>query len=166
MDKAKEVGASTTLELYEKAAALELGNPFRVEDGSVRVHQRIKRFFIDISGCPAIHEVEPCSFGVVPAQKALARPVAPQREAGRSGQSVVMVCAHFRGLLGQAPAQRQRHQPLGPVGSRKCTRVIDRTRKQNKLAVKFSSHAAHRRTETNALAVFHSLLSLCPLLSL
>ena len=125
-----------------------------------------KRFFIDISGCPAIHEVEPCSFGVVPAQKTLARPVAPQREAGRSGQSVVMVCAHFRGLLGQAPAQRQRHQPLGPVGSRKCTRVSDRTRRQNKLAVKFSSHAAHRRTETSALTVFHSLLSLCPLLSL
>ena len=121
--------------------------------------------FIDISGCPAIHEVEPCSFGVVAAQKTLAPPVAPQREVGRSGQNV-MVCVQSCWLPGQAPAQRQRHQPLGPVGSRKGTRVIDRTRKQNKLAVKFSSHAAHRRTETNALAVFHSLLSLCPLLSL
>ena len=40
MNKAQEVGARTTLELYQKAATLDMGAPFRVEDGSIRVHAR------------------------------------------------------------------------------------------------------------------------------
>ena len=42
MGKAKELNATTTHELYEKAPSLELGKPFRVEDGSIRVHRQRK----------------------------------------------------------------------------------------------------------------------------
>ena len=39
-DKAQEVSAKTTLELYDKVSTLDMGAPFRVEDGSIRVHAR------------------------------------------------------------------------------------------------------------------------------
>ena len=58
MDKAKELNATTTHELYEKAPSLELGEPFRVEDGSIRVHRRRKGAIQSFMVCDALGDAK------------------------------------------------------------------------------------------------------------